>query len=325
MAPFFHPTSILVLDDDPLFLESLHFQFSEDVSCQTFTRPDAALQHLRALAERRPGLDGFFEEPRRGNPEAMASPGDRLLVMRLTSLQAVLDDPGRLHQVAVAIIDYEMPKMTGVEFCRAIAHLPVKKVLLTGKASMETALAAFNEGVIDCFLQKQDPNLTAALRGEIRRLQKLYFAEIGAPVASAMALRRPNFMADASFLAHFDELLAKEEIVDYCVCGSPPGMHLRDADGNRSMLMVLDDGEAERLRRAAENAGAPASLVELLKSRSVHAWFPTRDGGYHPDYADCWEQFVWPAQSLAGEAGLSCSDVRCAPSAITHVPLSSSA
>ena len=50
MTPFYHPTSILVLDDDPLFLESLDFQFSEEVSCQTFTRPDAALEHLRAQA-----------------------------------------------------------------------------------------------------------------------------------------------------------------------------------------------------------------------------------------------------------------------------------
>ena len=47
MTPFYHPTSILVLDDDPLFLESLDFQFSDELSCQTFTRPDAALEHLQ--------------------------------------------------------------------------------------------------------------------------------------------------------------------------------------------------------------------------------------------------------------------------------------
>ena len=39
----------------------------------------------------------------------------------------------------------------------------------TGKAGLETAISAFNEGVIDCFLQKQDANVSIALRREIKR------------------------------------------------------------------------------------------------------------------------------------------------------------
>ena len=62
MTPFHHPTSILVLDDDPLFLESLDFQFSEEVSCQTFTRPDAALEHLRAQAGQHPNFARYFRD-----------------------------------------------------------------------------------------------------------------------------------------------------------------------------------------------------------------------------------------------------------------------
>ena len=78
-----------------------------------------------------------------------------------------------------------MPKMTGVEFCRAIRGLPVKTILLTGKASLETAISAFNEGVIDCFLQKQDSNVSTALRREIKRLQHV---PAGSPEFSVIEL-----------------------------------------------------------------------------------------------------------------------------------------
>ena len=60
MTPFYHPTSILVLDDDPLFLESVDFQFSDELSCQTFTRPDAALEHLRRQASQHPDFSRYI-------------------------------------------------------------------------------------------------------------------------------------------------------------------------------------------------------------------------------------------------------------------------
>src|SRR5690606_1228923 len=164
MTPFYHPTSILVLDDDPLFLESLDFQFSEEVSCQTFTRPDAALQHLTAQASQHPSFPRYFKDASALDARTDMRVGDRLLRLQLSDLRSVIDDPARQQRVAVAVVDYDMPKMTGVEFCRAIRHLPVKTILLTGKAGLETAIGAFNEGVIDCFLQKQDASVTTALR-----------------------------------------------------------------------------------------------------------------------------------------------------------------
>jgi len=170
MTPFYHPTSILVLDDDPLFLESLDFQFSDELSCQTFTRPDAALEHLRAQASQHPDFSRYFKDCSDMDLGSEARHGDRLLRLQLSELRSMVDDRSRHQRVSVAVVDFDMPKMTGVEFCRAIRALPVKTILLTGKAGLETAIAAFNEGLIDSFLQKQDSNVSAALRREIEQL-----------------------------------------------------------------------------------------------------------------------------------------------------------
>jgi CheY-like chemotaxis protein len=310
MTPFYHPTSILVLDDDPLFLESLDFQFSEEVSCQTFTRPDAALEHLRAQSGQHPNFARYFKDVSDMDLGSEARFGDRLLRLQLSELRSVIDDRARQQRVSVAIVDYDMPKMTGVEFCRAIRDLPVRTILLTGKAGLETAIAAFNEGVIDCFLQKQDASVTVALRREIKRLQDEYFVEIAAPINNALALQKPCFFADPSFIELLGEVMEKNGIIEHYVCAAPPGVMMRDADGNESFLLVSDVQTLNSQCEAAETHSAPADMVQLLRTRKAHAWFPTQEGLYHPDYESSWARFIWPAQLLPGSGAWSYSFIR---------------
>ena len=310
MTPFYHPTSILVLDDDPLFLESLDFQFSEEVSCQTFTRPDAALEHLRAQATQHPNFARYFKDVSDMDLGSETRFGDRLLRLQLSELRSVVEDRARQQRVSVAVVDYDMPKMTGVEFCRAIRDLPVRTILLTGKAGLETAISAFNEGVIDCFLQKQDSGVTVALRREIKRLQEEYFTDISAPISSALALQRPCFFSDPSFITLLKEVMEKNGIVEHYVCAGPPGVMMRDADGNESFLLVSDVERVNSQCEAAETQQAPADMVQLLRTRKAQAWFPTQEGLYHPDYEKSWARFIWPAQLLPGSGAWSYSVIR---------------
>jgi CheY-like chemotaxis protein len=310
MTPFYHPTSILVLDDDPLFLESLDFQFSEEVSCQTFTRPDAALEHLRAQASQHPNFARYFRDVSEMKPESDLRFGDLLLRLQLSELRSIIDDRAREQRVSVAIVDYDMPKMSGVEFSRAIRDLPVKIILLTGKAGLETAISAFNEGVIDCFLQKQDSSVTYALRREIKRLQDEYFEEVSVPIKSALALQKPSFLEDPTFLELFREVSEKNAIVEHYICAAPPGVIMRDAEGNESFLYISDAENADSQCEAAETYGAPDDMVQLLRARKAHAWFPTQSGLYHPDYRANWTRFIWPAQTMPGSSRWSYSFIR---------------
>jgi CheY-like chemotaxis protein len=310
MTPFYHPTSILVLDDDPLFLESVDFQFSDELSCQTFTRPDAALEHLRGQASQHPDFSRYFRDCSDMDLGSESRHGDRLLRLQLSELRSMIEDRSRHQRVSVAVVDFDMPKMTGVEFCRAIRNLPVKTILLTGKAGLETAIAAFNEGVIDCFLQKQDSNVSATLRREIKRLQTEYFEEISDPIKRALELRKPSFFSDASFAKLFKDVSEANGVVEHYVCANPPGVMMRDAEGVESFLLISDLDSAKSQCEIAEIQSAPADMVQLMRSRQVHAWFPTQEGFYHPDFETDWARYIWPAQLLPGSGSWSYSFIR---------------
>lgn len=310
MLPFYHPTSILVLDDDPLFLESLDFQFSDELSCQTFTRPDAALEHLRSQEGQHPDFARYFRDCSEMHLGAEGRHGDRMLRLQLSELRSMIDDEARHQRISLAVVDYDMPKMSGVEFCRAIRDLPIKTVLLTGKAGLETAISAFNEGVIDCFLQKQDANVSVSLRKEIRRLQEAYFSDISDPIRCALALQKPCFIADPSFEKLFKEMCTAHNVVEHYVCASPPGVMMRDEEGNEFFLLVSDIDAARIRCEAAESQKAPADMVQLLRSGKAQSWFPTSEGFYHPDFEAEWARYIWPAQLLPGSGAWSYSFIR---------------
>ncbi len=310
MMPFYHPTSILVLDDDPLFLESLDFQFSDELSCQTFTRPDAALEHLRSQAGQHPDFGRYFKDCSEMDLGTEGRLGDRLLRLQLSELRSMVDDQRRHQRISVAVVDFDMPKMSGVEFCRAIRGLPVKTILLTGKAGLETAIAAFNEGVIDCFMQKQDSNVSVALRREIKRLQTEYFEEISDPIRCALALQKPSFFTDPSFIKLFKEILEDNHVTEHYVCAAPPGIMMRDDDEKEFFLLISDIDSVKSRCESAENQSAPPDMVQLLRTGEAQAWFPTREGIYHPDFEADWARYIWPAQLLPGSGSWSYSLIR---------------
>ncbi|MEI9900182.1 MAG: hypothetical protein WDN31_08705 [Hyphomicrobium sp.] len=164
--------------------------------------------------------------------------------------------------------------------------------------------------MIDCFLQKQDASVTYALRRDIKRLQQEYFAEISAPITQALTLKQPSFLSDPGFGELFRRVSEENEIVEHYVCGAPTGVMMRDAEGVESFLLVADFDTIMGQYAAAERHGAPADMLQLLRSRRAHSWFPTQEGLYHPDYAASWARFVWPAKAVADSSLWSYSFIR---------------
>jgi len=79
--------------------------------------------------------------------------------------------------VDVLIADIDMPEMSGIELVRRVraAHPDVVRILLTGDASLESAMAAINEGEVHRFLTKpwDKEELRDTIRGALDRIEEL--------------------------------------------------------------------------------------------------------------------------------------------------------
>jgi CheY-like chemotaxis protein len=300
MLPYYHPTSIVMIDDDPAFLQSLAFSPVGDLPHAVFSRPDDALRFIFERQALVPRVDTFIV-PHDGEIAARgADRGGRLLRIRSDHITELTKKPARFDMTSVAIVDFDMPSMNGLQFCRALANLPIRKLLLTGCAGVDTGVQALNDGIIDGYIVKQDRALIDALLSGITHQKQAFFSDITRPLAAALCWDELGFISDPAFAAEFQTIHASRDGTEYYVSSDPPGFLSVSRNGTAEFVVVYDENTLRCHVDVAREAGAEAELVDLLERRAVVPMFP--NGSFFlEDYSDTWRQYVRPARRLVGD------------------------
>jgi CheY-like chemotaxis protein len=308
MFPYYHPASILLVDDDLSFLESLRFFFGERFNCLTFQRPSEAIAYLKSIAPDAYTAPDYVMPMHGAVDQFDAAPGDVILQMRTTQISRIFSNPARFKIPSVVVVDYAMPGMTGIEFLQQIRHLPLRRLMLTGRADERTAIDAFNDGLIDSFFMKQEADLPEAISRRIDLLQKEFFAQRTTALQSMLATALP-FSVDPDFAAAFETISGHHKIVEYCVVTDPPGVLGLRADGSQTFFLIVDADYTRAAVEIAHAEGAPPELIELLQKGEAVALFPTPNGFFRASMAKSWKRFVLPSSPVAGQRTWRCAVV----------------
>ena len=116
----FFPTQTLLVDDNQSFLDALSLRLKAQHPCATSIDPTHALKKLQPLSDLMQMILPQTDTP------------DTFSVMQ--SLSAI---EGKEKYTSVVIVDYSMPGMNGLALLEQMAHIPVKKIMLTGQADLE--------------------------------------------------------------------------------------------------------------------------------------------------------------------------------------------
>jgi CheY-like chemotaxis protein len=298
MLPYYHPTTIILLDDDHAFLRSLSFSAIGDMLHVKFTRPDEALAFVHAQHRLLPRFETFVSSYDRSINVDVAH-GDRLLRLRSGTVAALARNDKRFAVNSVVVVDYDMPAMNGLQFCRAIGNLPLRKLLLTGKAGTDVGVKALNDGIIDGYFVKQDAGLIDTLGAGIANQKQAFFTEITRPLLATLCLDDMSFLQDAAVADELAALWKDDGAVEYYSCCEPPGVLMVAADGMAKLVVVYDDSAIQAHAEIAREADAPKELVELLERRAIVPVFPN-NSYYSEQLSRSWRQNVWPNNRLDG-------------------------
>ena len=263
--PFFHPTTVLYVDDDRHLLSILPLRVGVS-PYRCFHDPHDAIDRL----ERGEILTSLeLECWNRYTGEIGDPDSEGVLGLDKWTLYMRLFEPRRFDLASVAVIDYAMPEMSGLTLCRHLSAWPCKRILLTGQADPSLAVQAFNDGLIDMYLSKDDPDLPTQLAEAVRRLQYRYFLD------TSRAMREFLLRDDCALWGDeiFSHLLARHcadcGIVEYYAVNDPPGFLLVTAEGSGYLWLVLTEPQIEAQCLTARQLGAPASVLARLEGRSA--------------------------------------------------------
>lgn len=272
--PFFHPTTVVYVDDDRQLLSILPLRVGVS-PYRCFHDPLDLLDSLNS-GDLLTSLDS--ECWNRYTGEVGDPDGEGVLGLDKWSIYMRLFDPARFDLLSVAVIDYAMPGMSGLTLCQRLAKWPCKRLLLTGRADLALAVQAFNDGLIDMFLSKDIPDLSAQVSRAIRRLQRRYFADSCLMMREFLLHDDRALWGDEVFAHLFERHCADRGIVEYYAINEPPGFLLVNAEGAGYLWLVFTDGQIEAQCLTARELGAPASVLAQIEGRQAVVFVGDAEG-----------------------------------------------
>lgn len=294
---YYHPTTVLIIDDNQRFLKSIVYSLNENVSYLLNDSPQKALAFLQQEYVPTFKADNYLTINLEENPYgANYNP----VKINVASLYEKIYRPERFNDITTIIIDYAMPGMTGIDFCEQLVDSPIKKFMLTGEADEKTATNAFNNRTIDKFLLKSTPNSEELINKGIEELQYLFFSDITFLATETLALGSATCLTDPVFISVFEEVCRTKEIVEYYFIEDSGSFLMLDIKGKPYWLIVKSPDDLEMFAAFAEESGASKSLVEQIKEGGLVPYFPNPQECQNPA-GDEWKSYCYPGTKLEGK------------------------
>lgn len=294
LSPYFHPTTICFVDDNESFLLSLDLELPGNWACRTFADPEVALEYFRQPVPLPPLMDRCFTLRREEGSRAV-------IHLDLNMIEQEISHADRFRRNSVLVVDYAMPSINGLQFCRMLDDPYIQKALLTGVADEKMAVEAFNAGLIHRYIPKQSMDPISRVHEFVTELLHEYFNQYTARLKNTLAIDPPGFLMDPAVARYVERLMATHRLVEYYLVDDPPGLLMLQSNGRIWRLAVLDDREMRAQAEQARRLHAPEEIQRVLDDgKAVIFLSGLSPEDYFGDESFPWEEHVQPATKLLG-------------------------
>jgi CheY-like chemotaxis protein len=292
---YMHPTTVILVDDNDLFLQTLDLRMPANMAYLLFHNPRKALNRVNEKLTLAPIPERCFAPP----AKTLHWP-DSVVRLDLSLIEQEVNNAERFRRTSVVIVDYAMPAMDGLTFCEGIVDPTVKKVLMTGAGDESLAVKAFNDGVIDRFVPKNQTTTLDMVVDFAQELQRAYFNDQQSAIQESLSLDPPPLLSDPVVTNYFATLRDTHRFMEHYLVGDPPGFVFVNTDGSMFRLLVLSDAEVTQQVAYAATHDAPRDVVQAIASRSRIGFFSEGAETYADDPYP-WRDFLYAPTRLEGK------------------------
>lgn len=258
---FQRPSRMVFLDDDAFFLDVLSMALPKHWRADLFvdTQPCIAFLQANGALQKR-------DVWRQQAILAQSRAGDSLIPLVLQYWQ---HHPERYSVVELAIFDYAMPGLSGLEALKRLTHWEGRRALLTGQADEVLAVAAFNAGTIHQFIPKQSANLRASLIAQLQPMLDSSMAHHQVLWRQGLTQAQLEWLSDPKVATGLQQWLAAKDSVEYVVTDVPFGVLMVSRIGKVSWLQLEAKAHLEDLVELASEDMPISDLRSVLKGETL--------------------------------------------------------
>jgi len=293
---FYFPPTICWVDDNELFLNAANLLFKEDYRCISFVNPKEALQFLHTYQSACSKINftrEFIESD-------IFDTHDHLPIdINISEITQLANTSSIQNEIAILIIDNNMPGMSGIEICHTLNHATYKKILLTGQTSPTEVVDAFNQGIIDKFIAK-DQFASDKLQQYIHELSYQYFCNITKHILAHLETSRPSVLSDRVFIDFFLHWCEANQIIEYYLINKHGSFLVKDKNGSSSYFIVMSEHAKDEFLKL--NDDAIEKIEDILLKVAQGEMIPFFGiGKEHWEFNyDDWNNYFYPANIIQG-------------------------
>lgn len=287
------PNKIVLVDDEPSFLNSLNTDLAAQMLTKIFYNPMKALDYI-------------LSESSQNNFDSDYIDDETELVdvhLDLRQVYKKIYDPNRFSEIATVVLDFSMPGLDGFELAKKIIDHNYRIILLTGEAGIDKAIEAFNENIIHNYIPKYTEDLSDVLKSRITQQQNLYFHTKTKFYLQNMDQENFrdifNILQDPAWIENFNNICKQNNIIEYYLL-SPEGDYLlADAKGNLKILILKTQATLDGYVQTAAAAPDARKITEQLAAANQIPFFFS-DADFQTEPKD-WQSYLHPAKKLTGD------------------------
>ncbi|HHF0530468.1 TPA: response regulator [Legionella anisa] len=259
---FHHPIKVIFLDDSRSFLDALDLEFGAQLNMLTLTNPDTAIQTIDNHSQNI--TKSVFKMM---NDVDTDTTTDRVIGFEVGNMLSIIYDKTRFDHVAILVVDYEMPNINGIEFCQKLKERKIFRIMLTAEADKDTAIKAFNNGLIDKFILKTNAELYSEITLAVQELTQRYFKELSGGIISEHASSIGDLLDNKSYLQLFAEVVSKVQPVEYYLVDTSGSFVFLDKDANPTWLIVKHNNELDEQLELLQGYEVPEQIIESVAKK----------------------------------------------------------
>lgn len=299
---FSFPTTVLMIDDNIEFLKSVAIGLPAHAATYNFySDPRTALSLINEKYESNEvanGLVNLLDEEEFEH---------RTLDINVRDIYRIMYNRSRFQQISTVVVDYHMPGMDGIEFCKSIKNPNIQKILLTSIVDESKAIEVLNEGLINTFIRKQSPNIMQQLCQALAQSQTRYFSKLSQIVQQVITVSpEESALSDPAFVELFHRISQDFGAVEYYLTEFLGSFVFLDAFGNHFGLFTRIKDQLDFYCESKEAEDAPPELIEVLRKGRQILCYHSEAQRTLPD-GRVWEQYLFDATKIRGKNEYFCA------------------
>ena len=293
---FYHPTTAVFVDDKPEFLTALQFRLPASLPKEKFSNPLEALDVIQKKAiTPRNKLDHIVNLEELSEEFDNRTAQDTYVSFCLNKLSEISCDSHRFYVQSVVIVDYTMPDIDGISFCKKLKEYSIKKIMLTSNTDHTMATQAFNDGIIDCFLNKNDPDLINKLAHKIDKLQKSYFSSLMENRLGAILQNIVPIFTNDTMSKFHEKIMNEFNAVEFYILDKWGSTLFITYEGIPITLVISSTDNIESYAQIAKDQDE-INIANALFKKEKLIYFPSDFDIFKP--ASEWNSFLFDANKF---------------------------